>query len=432
MATKKMTLRKRFVILFSLAILLAIQIILVRSWNYAYFSYFLQTSILDIFIMLGIYSFKGFDNSTIRSFNANFVSYIFGTISGSLFTILIVLLFFYPRISKNVFIITDVVSAFVFPTLNYFFMKVIIKRLPTKTYLLIGKENEFSGIMDEIKRASMEKVQVYRYMNPSAESLLKEVSNQKEIDSILIGDIKLAESVEDILKKFKSVEYLPYIVENTLEKLPLSVIEKFKEYYEVSFKNAKESPAERGFDIVFSIILLVLFSPVMALIAFLILLEDGKPIIFSQYRIGKNGEPFKFYKFRSLKAENSKKSENPNTNIEKRAMKIGKITRKIRFDEIPQFWNVLKGEMSIVGPRPEMKEFHDMCMEKIPFYENRLNLKPGITGWAQINYKHTSTLDDYKRKTEYDLWYIKNKSVFLDLKIALQTVETMLGMKGAR
>ena len=431
MGTKKLALQKRFIILLFFVILLISQVLLVRSWNYTYFSYFLQTSILDIFIMLGIYSFKGFDNSTIRSFNANFVSYIFGTISGSLFTILIVLLFFYPRISKNVFIITDVVSAFVLPTLNYFFMKLIIKRLPTKTYLVIGKENEFSGIMDEIKRASMEKVQVYRYMNPSAESLLKEVSNQKEIDSILIGDIKLAESVEDILKKFKGVEYLPYIVENTLEKLPLSVIEKFKEYYEVSFKNAKESPAERGFDIVFSIILLILFSPVMALIAFLILLEDGKPIIFSQYRIGKNGEPFKFYKFRSLEVR-EEKSENPNADIEKRALKIGKVIRKTRFDEVPQFWNVLKGDMSIVGPRPEMKEFHDMCMGKIPFYENRLNLKPGITGWAQINYKHTSTLDDYKRKTEYDLWYVKNKSVFLDFKIALQTVETMLGMKGAR
>ena len=430
--TKRLALRKRFIVLFFFAILLAIQIVSIRSWHYTYFSYFLQTSILDIAIMLGIYAFKGFDNSTIRSLNAGFVSYIFGTILGSLLAVLIVLIFFYPRIPRNVFIITDMISAFIFPILSYLFMKMVIQRLPTKTYLVIGKENEFSGIMNEIEKVSMEKIRIYHYMNPSAESLLKEISNPKEFDSILIGDIKLAETVENTLKKFKNVEYLPYIVENILEKIPLSVIGKFKEYYEISFKNTEESPAERGFDIIFSMILLILFSPVMALIAWLILLEDGRPIIFSQYRIGKNGEPFKFYKFRSLRMENSTNSENPNANIEKRATKIGRIIRKIRFDEIPQFWNVLKGEMSIVGPRPEMKEFHDLCMREVPFYENRLNVKPGITGWAQINYKHTSTLDDYKRKTEYDLWYVKSKSVFLDLKIALQTIETMLGMKGAR
>ncbi len=427
-----MALRKKLIILLFFLILLAIQFVWSKNWHYAYFSYFLQNLILDVTIILGVYAFKGFDSSTVRSSNATLISYILGTAVGSLFTVVVLLLFFYPRISKNIFILTDIISAFVLPQLNYFLFKTMIKNLPTKTYLVIGKKNEFGDIMKEIEKASLEKVQVYRYMNPSAESLLKEISNQKEFDSILIGDIKLAESVEDILKKFKDVEYLPYIVENILEKLPLSVIEKFKEYYEVSFKNAKESPAERGFDIVFSIILLILFSPIMALIAFLIFLEDGKPIIFSQYRIGKNGKPFKFYKFRSLRAEKQEKLENPNAGIEKRVLKIGKVIRKIRFDEVPQFWNVLKGDMSIVGPRPEMKEFHDMCMKKIPFYENRLNLKPGITGWAQINYKHTSTLDDYKQKTEYDLWYVKNKSVFLDLKIALQTLETMVGMKGAR
>ena len=112
--------------------------------------------------------------------------------------------------------------------------------------------------------------------------------------------------------------------------------------------------------------------------------------------------------------------------------KSGKIIRKLRLDELPQFWNIIKGNMSIVGPRPEMLEFHNMMSNQIPFYNYRLKLNPGITGWAQIHYKHTSTLEDYIKKTEYDLYYIKNRNIFLDIKIMLKTVETMLGMRGTR
>jgi lipopolysaccharide/colanic/teichoic acid biosynthesis glycosyltransferase len=111
---------------------------------------------------------------------------------------------------------------------------------------------------------------------------------------------------------------------------------------------------------------------------------------------------------------------------------VGKITRKTRLDETLQFINVIKGDMSIVGPRPEMIDFHEDMKKQIPFYKNRLRTKPGITGWAQIHYKHTTTLEDYIKKTEYDLYYVKNKSTLLDIQIMLKTVETMFGMRGAR
>jgi lipopolysaccharide/colanic/teichoic acid biosynthesis glycosyltransferase len=124
--------------------------------------------------------------------------------------------------------------------------------------------------------------------------------------------------------------------------------------------------------------------------------------------------------------------ETPNDGIEKRVLKVGKITRKTRLDETLQFINVIKGDMSIVGPRPEMIDFHEDMKKQIPFYKNRLRTKPGITGWAQIHYKHTTTLEDYIKKTEYDLYYVKNKSTLLDIQIMLKTVETMFGMRGAR
>jgi lipopolysaccharide/colanic/teichoic acid biosynthesis glycosyltransferase len=130
--------------------------------------------------------------------------------------------------------------------------------------------------------------------------------------------------------------------------------------------------------------------------------------------------------------ESQSDSYTPNDGIEQRVLKIGKITRKTRLDETLQFWNVLNGTMSIVGSRPEMEEFHKEMKEKIPYYAYRLDTNPGITGWAQINYKHTTTLEDYRKKTEYDLYYVKNRTLLLDIQIMLKTVETMFGMRGAR
>ena len=169
----------------------------------------------------------------------------------------------------------------------------------------------------------------------------------------------------------------------------------------------------------------------MFIIGLCILIEDGKPIVFKQKRVGKNGQIFIMNKFRSLRQAEINPN-NPNEDIEKRVLKTGRVIRKFRIDELPQVFNILKGEMSIVGPRPEMVEFHQLMSNQIPLYNYRLKLNPGITGWAQINYKHTSTLEDYIKKTEYDLYYIKNRSVFLDFQIMLKTLETMIGMRGAR
>jgi lipopolysaccharide/colanic/teichoic acid biosynthesis glycosyltransferase len=186
---------------------------------------------------------------------------------------------------------------------------------------------------------------------------------------------------------------------------------------------------------IFAIIGIIIGSPIMAILAIAILVESGRPVIFKQKRIGTNMEPFTFIKFRSLKNLSEtelEKLNNPNATIKQRVTKAGKLMRKFRIDELPQFFNVLNGTMSVIGPRPEMPAYHNQCLENIPYYSLRYKMKPGITGWAQINYKHTSGLEDYKIKTEYDLYYIKNRSILLDLQITLRTIETMLGMRGAR
>lgn len=195
------------------------------------------------------------------------------------------------------------------------------------------------------------------------------------------------------------------------------------------------SSVERVFDILGSSALLLLTSPVLILTAFLIKLEDGlaAPVFFKQLRIGEGGKAFEVYKFRSM-CQNAEKSGKPQwaTKNDSRVTKIGGFIRKTRIDEIPQTINVLRGDMSFVGPRPERPEFVTELSKKIPYYNERHRVKPGITGWAQLKYPYGSTDRDAMEKLQYDIYYTKNHSILLDLFILVQTVEVVLFGKGAR
>ena len=174
-------------------------------------------------------------------------------------------------------------------------------------------------------------------------------------------------------------------------------------------------------------IVLIVAAPVMLLVAVLVKLTSPGPVLFSQDRVGLNGRIFKIFKFRSMVVDAEAgtgavwaKKNDP------RVTRFGKIMRKTRLDELPQVFNVLRGEMALVGPRPERPEFVTVLSEQIPFYRQRHAVKPGVTGWAQINYKYGETIEDTIVKLEYDLYYIKNLSPSLDLFIILNTVKVML------
>lgn len=396
-----------------------------------------QATILNIALLLGIYAFRGFDNSNLQSLNSSLVSYSIGSLIGALFSLMFVA-FFKTKLPKEIFITSLALSGMIFPIISTYTMRKVLSLIPPKRYLIIGKESEIGEIIREVEKTSMGKIKVYGYMNPSSAALEKALSLSL-FDSILVADQKLSRTVEFVLEnahqKGKSVEFLPLIVEQTLKRIPIELIDKFKEYYEIEFSKVSISPAKKVFDIIFALIGIIIGSPIMAVLAIAILIESGHPILFKQKRIGINMKPFTFIKFRSLKNLNEtelEKLNNPNATIKQRVTKIGKLMRKFRIDELPQFFNVLNGTMSVIGPRPEMPAYHNQCLKNIPYYSLRYKMKPGITGWAQINYKHTSGLEDYKIKTEYDLYYIKNRSIFLDLQITLRTIETMLGMRGAK
>lgn len=190
---------------------------------------------------------------------------------------------------------------------------------------------------------------------------------------------------------------------------------------------------KRIFDILVATILLILFSPLMLLTAVLIVLEDGFPVLYRQERVGLNGRLFNVIKFRSMRRD-AESDGQPRWAVKNdgRVTRVGRIIRKLRIDELPQLFSVLAGHMSMVGPRPERAFFVDQLTREIPFYAVRHSVKPGVTGWAQIRYHYGSTVDDAAQKLQYDLYYVKNHTLLLDLVVLFETVGVVVSGKGAQ
>ena len=192
------------------------------------------------------------------------------------------------------------------------------------------------------------------------------------------------------------------------------------------------SAVKRVFDILASLILLLLTAPIIAVFAIIVKLDSKGPAFFRQKRVGLYGETFELIKLRSMRTDAEKDGAKWAQENDDRITRVGRFIRKVRIDELPQSWSVLKGEMSFVGPRPEVPKFVDDLQEQIPFYGERHMVKPGITGWAQINYPYGASTEDSRKKLEYDLYYAKNYTPFLDFVILLQTVRVILWPEGAR
>lgn len=192
------------------------------------------------------------------------------------------------------------------------------------------------------------------------------------------------------------------------------------------------SAIKRIFDITASVILLTLTLPVIGLFALIVKLDSKGPAFFRQKRVGLYGEPFTLIKLRSMRTDAEKDGAKWAEENDPRVTRVGRFIRKVRIDELPQTWSVLKGEMSFVGPRPEVPSFVESLEEEIPFYGERHMVKPGITGWAQINYPYGASVEDSRCKLEYDLYYAKNYTPFLDFVILLQTLRVVLWPEGAR
>jgi sugar transferase (PEP-CTERM system associated) len=190
--------------------------------------------------------------------------------------------------------------------------------------------------------------------------------------------------------------------------------------------------SKRLLDILVSLVLLLLTLPIMVIVALAIWLESGSPILFRQERIGLGGRPFQILKFRSMNHNAEENGPKWATDGDQRVTRVGRLIRKLRLDELPQAVNVLKGEMSFVGPRPERAIFCRMLEAETPFYALRYSVRPGVTGWAQVKYQYGASIEEAKTKLEYDLFYIKHLSLTLDLAILFETAKVVLWQRGAK
>ena len=244
--------------------------------------------------------------------------------------------------------------------------------------------------------------------------------NQQNIDQIFKLKLK-GIIIEDLLNWFeKKFHRVPTnLIENKYQ-----LLEKLK-----STENNYQIRIKRIGDLLISLFILFLTLPISILISFFIYLEDGGPIFYSQIRTGYKGEKIRIYKFRSMIKNAEKNGAQWSQTKDERITKVGRIIRAIRLDELPQIFSVIRGQMSLIGPRPERPEIEEKLLKTIPYYKYRNILKPGISGWAQVNYPYGSSIEDTQNKLSYDIYYINHISFLLDFLILFKTIKTVLTAK---
>lgn len=224
---------------------------------------------------------------------------------------------------------------------------------------------------------------------------------------------------------------LGYFYERHLERVYVTGLrESWFWGYDPNYAHPVYFAFKRVLDIVFSIIGLMACLPIAPLVLLLIKLQDGGPALYSQLRTGLYNRPFRIYKIRSMRVDAEKNGAQWAETQDSRITFLGRALRKTRFDEVPQFWNILQGDMSFIGPRPERPEMVDVIEKEVPFFRYRHLIKPGLSGWAQINYPYGASIEDARQKLSYDLHYLKNASVTIDMLILLRTIVAMV--QGAR
>ena len=267
---------------------------------------------------------------------------------------------------------------------------------------------------------------------------LRELADRFAADEIVVAldDRRKGIPIHEILDcKMHGIQIFEEatFLERQLGKIRLDALRPSAMIFADGFGVVLRQTEKRIIDVALASFLLLLALPLIAVTALAIALESSGPVLYRQRRVGLRGEAFEVLKFRSMKQDAEVEGQPVwARRDDDRITKVGQIIRKFRIDELPQLLNVLKGEMSFVGPRPERPEFVAELAQAIPYYDLRHHVKPGITGWAQVSYPYGSSINDSREKLQYDLYYLKNYSLFLDLNILLQTVQVILWGKGAR
>ncbi|MGE4465997.1 exopolysaccharide biosynthesis polyprenyl glycosylphosphotransferase [Sphaerochaeta sp.] len=318
--------------------------------------------------------------------------------------------------------------------LIYFYLRLfIIKKLlkDTVRYIFIVK-NQYSSELETIIAEKTAKLKNWIYQGATNAELICNIVKKQNSESniILISDLShYNEAEQKIILELKIGGHLVHTYadfsEIYMNRIPVENINDewliLSRGFDSIFQN-NYTRLKRISDIIFSIVGLILASPLVIMATIAIKLDSRGSVIFSQIRSGKDGKPFTIYKLRTMRQDAEKDGAKWAAKNDKRITPVGNFLRKTRIDEIPQMYNVLKGDMSFIGPRPERPEFDEQLAQKIPYYMLRYLVKPGLSGWAQVNYGYGASVEDAKMKLKYDLYYIKNYSFYLDMIIVLRTM----------
>ena len=265
------------------------------------------------------------------------------------------------------------------------------------------------------------------------------IVREKRIDRVVVsladarGQLPMQKLLEIKLRGGVAFDHLASVYEEYTGKIAVENLRPSWLIFSSGFKKGLILPiVKRTVDVVAAAIGLILTAPLLVLVAALVKLSSRGPALYHQERVGKDGRPFTIHKFRSMRVDAEKNGAVWATAGDNRVFPFGRLMRKTRLDEIPQLLNVLIGDMSLIGPRPERPVFVEQLTEQIPFYGQRHVVKPGLTGWAQVRYSYGASVEDAMQKLQYDLFYIKNQSLALDLYVALKTIKIIILRRGAQ
>jgi len=413
-------------------------------WYYGWGLLVLISSVVIVFIILDVYA--------LHKMPDRFLQQIFTVSMGLLFSsILVTFIFFFFRkiaIPRAVFLAFFPFALYFIATFHCFYNK-LFKSFILWRILIVGKkkDSEEMALLINSRKYLHSSIVGYLSDEPDAESSsglvfmgrtenLVRVAEKENIDQIIVASRKIDEELrrplrECIQRKVKVTDFkkvteeiagkvpIEYLSDNWFI-LELSVIDKRYFWY-----------AKRFTDIALSLMSICILLPFLPIIALIIRLDSKGSVFYSQLRIGRDGRLFRIWKLRTMVADADKNNVYWTTEKDSRITRAGRFLRKIRLDEISQFINVLKGDMSFIGPRPEAVSLAELYTKEIPYYAERHMVTPGITGWAQINYRYGNSVKDAKEKLKYDFYYIKNRGVMLDILIFLRTIRIALTGKGA-
>ena len=342
---------------------------------------------------------------------------------------------FLSRKLSNLFIRASLFISICSLFLQYFFSIITYSIYNQKRkWIFYGDENQFKQIINEI--GSNKKDLIVKHISNQENLNLINLDNVK---GIIIGEITYINepSLDIIFKsKLKGMEIVGLLswFEREFHRMPTNIIENKYQLIEKlkSIEDTYQLRTKRIGDLIVSFILLIITSPIFLIISILIFIEDRGPLFYRQTRTGLNGKPINIIKFRSMKIDAEKNGIQWSQQRDPRITNIGKVIRATRLDELPQLICVIKGTMSLIGPRPERPEIESRFLKNIPYYNCRYILRPGISGWAQVNYPYGASILDTTKKLSFDIYYISHFSILLDLLILFKTLRLVFNAKGSK